>query len=53
MFESNPLCTADSRTGILTPNEAFDGLKPIELIECGEVDRFWRMIWELKNGMTF
>ena len=36
-----------------TPNEAFDGLKPIELIERGEVDRIWRMIWELKSGMTF
>ncbi len=35
------------------PNEAFGGLKPLELIERGEVDRIWRMIWELKSGMTF
>ncbi|MBX3441246.1 MAG: hypothetical protein KF774_02480 [Planctomyces sp.] len=32
------------------PNEAFDGFKPIELIERGEVDRLWRMVFELESG---
>src|ERR1700722_20016306 len=27
------------------PNEAFAGLKPLDLIERGEVDRLWRMIF--------
>src|SRR5690606_27840793 len=33
-----------------TPNDAFGGLKPIELIERGESDRLWRMLFELCSG---
>lgn len=33
-----------------TPNAAFGGLKPIEVIERGESDRLWQMIFELKAG---
>jgi transcriptional regulator with XRE-family HTH domain len=33
------------------PNEAFSGLKPIEVVERGEVDRIWRMIYELESGI--
>ncbi len=33
-----------------SPNPAFGGLKPIEVIERGETDRLWRMIFELKAG---
>jgi DNA-binding transcriptional regulator YiaG len=33
-----------------SPNPAFGGLKPIEVIERGEGDRLWRMIFELKAG---
>jgi hypothetical protein len=32
------------------PNQAFGGLKPIEVIERGETDRLWQMIFELKAG---
>lgn len=32
------------------PNEAFDGLKPIEVIERGEIDRLWGMIYDLRSG---
>ncbi len=32
------------------PNRAFRGLKPLEAIERGEVDRIWRMIFELESG---
>jgi len=32
-----------------TPNEAFSGLKPLELVERGEVDRLWRMIFEVES----
>ncbi len=28
-----------------TPNDAFDGLKPLEVIERGEVDHLWDMIF--------
>jgi hypothetical protein len=35
------------------PNQAFDGLKPIEVIERGEVDRIWRMVFLLRSGMPF
>lgn len=34
-----------------TPNDAFDGLKPLELIERGEIDRLWSMVFELQSGM--
>ena len=37
-------------TWLQTPNDAFGGLKPIEVIERGEVDRLWRMIHELESG---
>lgn len=33
-----------------TPNDALDGLKPLELIERGEIDRIWRMIYLLESG---
>jgi len=34
-----------------TPNDAFDGLKPIEVIERGEIDRLWNMVFRLQTGM--
>lgn len=34
-----------------TPNEAFGNLKPIEVIERGETDRIWEMIFRLQSGM--
>jgi len=33
------------------PNRAFRGLKPLEVIERGEVDRIWRMVFELESGV--
>ena len=36
---------------LVRPNEAFGGLKPMEVIERGEVDRLWRMAYELGSGM--
>ena len=32
------------------PNQAFGGLKPIEVIERGEVDRIWKMIHQVGAG---
>jgi hypothetical protein len=34
------------------PNDAFDGLKPMEVIERGEVDRIWQMIFYLRSGVA-
>ena len=34
------------------PNDAFDGLKPMEVIERGEVDRLWQMIFYLRSGVA-
>ena len=34
-----------------TPNEAFDGLKPLEVIERGEIDRLWDMLFYLESGV--
>lgn len=33
-----------------TPSEALDGLKPLELIERGEIDRIWQMVYALRSG---
>jgi hypothetical protein len=33
-----------------TPNESFDGLKPIEVLERGEVDRIWALLFHLESG---
>lgn len=32
------------------PNEAFDGSTPLQVIERGESDRLWRMIYFLRSG---
>jgi hypothetical protein len=34
------------------PNEAFDGLKPLEVIERGEIDRLWNMVFYLEAGVA-
>jgi DNA-binding transcriptional regulator YiaG len=33
-----------------SPNDALGGLKPIEVIERGEVDRLWTMIYHLESS---
>lgn len=33
-----------------TPNAAFGGLKPIEVIDRGEIDRLWEMVYFLRSG---
>jgi hypothetical protein len=44
---------ADSIPGWFeTPNPAFDGLKPLEVIERGEIDRLWTMIFYLESGVA-
>lgn len=39
------------RAWLETPNEAFDGLKPVEVVERGQSDRLWRMIYMVQSGM--
>ncbi len=38
------------RTWLDTPSEAFEGLKPLEVIERGHTDRLWQMIFEFRFG---
>lgn len=33
-----------------TPNPAFEGLKPLEVVERGQIDRLWRMLFHLEVG---
>ncbi len=33
-----------------TPNDAFDGSTPLQLIERGESDRLWQMVFEVRTG---
>ena len=32
------------------PNPAFSGSTPLQVIERGETDRIWRMVYELESG---
>jgi hypothetical protein len=32
------------------PNQQFDGSTPLQVMENGETDRLWRMIWQLRQG---
>ena len=33
-----------------TPNDTFSGLKPIEVLERGEIDRIWTLLFHLESG---
>ncbi len=33
-----------------TPNDVLGGLKPLEVIERGEIDRIWQMVLALRSG---
>lgn len=33
-----------------TPNEAFEGSTPLQVIERGEADRIWRMLFLIETG---
>jgi DNA-binding XRE family transcriptional regulator len=35
----------------LTPNAALGGLKPLEIVERGDTDRLWDMVYRLRSGM--
>lgn len=35
---------------IETPNDVLGGLKPLEVIERGEVDRIWQIVYALRAG---
>ncbi len=37
---------------LYTPQEAFDGLKPLEVIERGAIDRLWNRIYYLESGVA-
>ena len=32
------------------PNTAFDGSTPLQVVERGELDRIWRMLFDLESG---
>ena len=36
----------------VAPNDQFGGLKPVEVIERGEIDRLWDMAFRLRSGMA-
>ncbi|MCY2930505.1 MAG: DUF2384 domain-containing protein [Planctomycetota bacterium] len=33
------------------PNPSFDGLTPLEVIERGQIDRPWAMVYRLESGV--
>jgi hypothetical protein len=39
-------------TWLDTPNPAFEGLKELEVIERGGVDRLWEMLFYFESGVA-
>ena len=33
-----------------SPNPAFDGSTPLQVVERGEMDRIWKMLYDLESG---
>jgi hypothetical protein len=33
-----------------SPNPAFEGSTPLQVVERGEIDRIWRMLYDLESG---
>ena len=52
LFTAMESCVSKEAIGpwLKEPNLAFDGSTPIPVIERGEIDRIWRMIYELESG---
>lgn len=53
LFEALAELTQDRSevtTWLETPNQAFEGSTPLQVIERGESDRLWRMIYHLRSG---
>ena len=38
-------------TWLETPNQALGGLRPVEVVESGEIDRLWDMLYYLESGV--
>ena len=44
---------ADGLRGwFVRPNAAFQGLKPLEVVERGQIDRLWQMVFFLESGVA-
>ncbi len=44
--------TGSVRGWFVRPNPAFEGLKPLEVVERGQIDRLWQMIFFLESGVA-
>lgn len=42
--------TTDLAVWLKSPNQAFGGSQPLQVIERGEIDRLWRMVYFLESG---
>jgi len=47
---SNVIASQEIGPWLQRSNAAFDGSTPLQVIERGEADRLWRMIYELESG---
>lgn len=52
LFEELEKFVASENIGpwLKEPNPAFDGSTPLQVVERGEADRIWRMLYELESG---
>ncbi len=41
---------AETTAWLQAPNQAFEGSTPLQVIERGETDRLWKMIYVLESG---
>ncbi len=50
---SGLLAPAALRDWMRSPNPAFEGQTPIQVIERGESDRIWQMIFQIDEGVAY
>ncbi|MBZ5524737.1 MAG: MbcA/ParS/Xre antitoxin family protein [Acidobacteriia bacterium] len=52
MFEELEKFVASENIGpwLKEPNPAFDSSTPLQVVERGESDRIWRMLYEVESG---
>ena len=52
LFEELEKFVASENIGpwLKEPNPTFDGSTPLQVVERGESDRIWRMLYEVESG---
>lgn len=53
LAEVTDFSAQEMRNWFLSPNEGLGGSTPLQVIERGEIDRVWRLIYRLEEGALY